>query len=111
MSHNKYFKVLNNESSGFQILSKWAARSYDHDGSLLFHDTIIFILYLYYQDLHRETLFISCRMPNNYYIKLLNEIRNNEEQFVPGQKKVVWPPVPETNGYHQTPQVRNAKIL
>ncbi|XP_026737055.1 extensin isoform X2 [Trichoplusia ni] len=21
-----------------------------------------------------------------------------------GQKKVVWPPVPETNGYHQTPQ-------
>lgn len=25
--------------------------------------------------------------------------------FVTGQKKVVWPPVPETNGYHQQPQV------
>lgn len=30
--------------------------------------------------------------------------------FVPGQKKVVWPPLPETNGYH-SPQSQVNLIL
>ncbi|XP_075971787.1 uncharacterized protein LOC142973709 isoform X2 [Anticarsia gemmatalis] len=37
----------------------------------------------------------------------LNATGNVYSQFMKatkGQKKVVWPPVPETNGYHQTPQ-------
>lgn len=40
---------------------------------------------------------------NHDFVKILFEIEL--KYIVSGQKKVVWPPVPETNGYHQPQQV------
>ncbi|XP_075971792.1 uncharacterized protein LOC142973709 isoform X7 [Anticarsia gemmatalis] len=42
-------------------------------------------------------------LANSAVLRMLEEEERNRRGY-PSQKKVVWPPVPETNGYHQTPQ-------
>jgi len=43
-------------------------------------------------------------LANSAVLRMLEEEERNRRGGRPSQKKVVWPPVPETNGYHQTPQ-------
>ncbi|CAH0605434.1 unnamed protein product [Chrysodeixis includens] len=42
-------------------------------------------------------------LANSAVLRMLEEEERNRKGL-PSQKKVVWPPVPETNGYHQTQQ-------
>ncbi|CAH0407409.1 unnamed protein product [Chilo suppressalis] len=44
-------------------------------------------------------------LANSAVLRMLEEEERNRRGY-PSQKKVVWPPVPETNGYHQ-PQQQN----
>lgn len=48
-------------------------------------------------------------LANSAVLRMLEEEERNRRGGRPSQKKVVWPPVPETNGYHQTPQTQGSQ--
>ncbi|CAG9795093.1 unnamed protein product [Diatraea saccharalis] len=47
-------------------------------------------------------------LANSAVLRMLEEEERNRRGY-PSQKKVVWPPVPETNGYHQPQQTHGSQ--
>ncbi|XP_028175475.1 extensin isoform X6 [Ostrinia furnacalis] len=51
-------------------------------------------------DFNNPTTDKPANLANSAVLRMLEEEERNRRGY-PSQKKVVWPPVPETNGYHQ----------
>ncbi|XP_028175476.1 early nodulin-75 isoform X7 [Ostrinia furnacalis] len=54
-------------------------------------------------DFNNPTTDKPANLANSAVLRMLEEEERNRRGY-PSQKKVVWPPVPETNGYHQQQQ-------
>ncbi|XP_038223097.1 extensin-like isoform X8 [Zerene cesonia] len=54
-------------------------------------------------DFHNPTTEKPANLANSAVLRMLEEEERNRKGY-PNQKKVVWPPAPETNGYHQAQQ-------
>ncbi|XP_045493960.1 DNA-directed RNA polymerase II subunit RPB1-like isoform X7 [Colias croceus] len=54
-------------------------------------------------DFHNPTTEKPANLANSAVLRMLEEEERNRKGY-PNQKKVVWPPTPETNGYHQSQQ-------
>ncbi|XP_038223100.1 PDZ and LIM domain protein Zasp-like isoform X11 [Zerene cesonia] len=59
-------------------------------------------------DFHNPTTEKPANLANSAVLRMLEEEERNRKGY-PNQKKVVWPPAPETNGYHQAQQPTNQK--
>ncbi|XP_045447082.1 extensin isoform X3 [Melitaea cinxia] len=54
-------------------------------------------------DFHNPVTDKPANLANSAVLRMLEEEERNRKGL-PSQKKVVWPPAPETNGYHQSQQ-------